>query len=223
MILATVAVIANGCGERNEAAPPSQSSETPPATTAADTRPRVVILGTSLTAGLGLDNPDDAFPAVLQRMADSAGFAVHIVNAGSSGETSAGAVRRADWVLSEPAIAVIIETGANDGLRGLNPDSTGANLRSLIARIRAKQPSARIAVVQMEAPPNLGAEYTRRFHALYGNVARETGVTLLPFLLEGVAGIAALNQADGIHPTAQGAQIVARNVWRSLAPLLREQ
>jgi acyl-CoA thioesterase-1 len=214
-------LLAAGCGERKEDAPLPQSSGAPPATTAADTRPRVLIVGTSLTAGLGLQSQDDAYPAVLQRMADSAGLAVRIVNAGVSGETSAGALRRLDWVLDEPAAVVVVETGANDGLRGLNVDSTASTLRSIVARIRERAPGAAIAIVQMEAPPNLGADYTSRFRALYGDVARETGVTLVPFILDGVAGVASLNQADGIHPTAQGAMRIAGNMWPSLAPLLQ--
>ncbi|HVT40097.1 MAG TPA: arylesterase, partial [Gemmatimonadaceae bacterium] len=183
---------------------------------------RVLFLGTSLTAGYGLDNPEaDAYPAVLQRMADSAGVRALMVNAGLSGETSAGALRRADWLLREKPEVVVIETGANDGLRGLDPDSTAANLRSLIAKVRAANPAARVLLVQMEAPTNLGARYTLRFHAVFGEVARTTGVTLLPFLLNGVAGIAKLNQGDGIHPTAEGARRAAGNIWPGLARALR--
>ena len=134
--------------------------------------------GKPSTAGLGLDNPDsDAYPAVLQRMADSAGVRARVVNAGLSGETSAGALRRADWLLREKADAVVIETGANDGLRGLDPDSTAANLRALIGKIRAANPAAKIMLVQMEAPTNLGALYTRRFHALFPGVASAEDVT----------------------------------------------
>ena len=182
-------------------------------------RPRVVLLGTSLTAGLGLD-PSAAYPAVLERLADSAKLAVDIVNAGLSGETSAGALRRASWVLEQPADLVVLEVGANDGLRGVDPDSTYANLVALIDTVRRVRPTARIALVQMEAPPNLGARFTRRFHDSYVRAARETGVPLWPFLLEGVAGDARYNQADGIHPNREGAERVARTLWRSLAPAI---
>jgi acyl-CoA thioesterase I len=182
--------------------------------------PRTVLMvGTSLTAGLGLD-ASQAYPAVLQRMADSAGFHVHIENAGLSGETSAGALRRVDWLLRQPASLVVIETGANDGLRGLDIDSTRANLVSIIRKVHAALPDAPILLAQMEAPPNLGVAYTGQFHDMFPRVAREEGVTLVPFLLDGVAGIPRLNQGDGIHPTAEGARIVARNVWRALAPAL---
>ena len=181
----------------------------------------MLFLGTSLTAGLGLDDPvQDAWPAVLQRIADSARVPVEVVNAGLSGETSAGALRRADWLLREKPDAVVIETGANDGLRGLDPDSTAANLRAIIGKVRAAHAGTPIVLVQMEAPTNLGASYTRRFHAVYPRVAAQEQVALSPFLLEGVAGIARLNQADGIHPTAEGAQRVAARFWPTLRALL---
>ncbi len=183
--------------------------------------PRVVILGTSLTAGLGLE-PDSAWPALVQRLADSAGVRADIVNAGLSGETSAGALRRADWVLGEPADLVVLEVGANDGLRGVDPDTTQATLVALIERVRTIQPEARIVLVQMEAPPNLGASYTTRFRAAYTQAAQTAGVPLLPFLLDGVAGDAAMNQADGIHPNERGSKVVAATMWEALAPFLRE-
>ncbi len=180
---------------------------------------RVVFLGTSLTAGLGLD-PEKAYPALLQQKADSAGYAVRIVNAGLSGETSAGALRRAGWVLDQPAALVVLEVGANDGLRGVDPDSTYANIVALVNVVRTQRPEAGVALVQMEAPTNLGARYTARFHQAFVRAAEETGVTLMPFLLAGVAGDARLNQADGIHPNPEGSKRVADTVWRGLAPLL---
>ncbi len=176
-----------------------------------------MFLGTSLTAGYGLDDPArDAYPSVLQRLADSAGVRARIVNAGLSGETSAGALRRADWLLRERPDVVVIETGANDGLRGLDPDSTAANLRAIIRKVRAVNAVAPVVLVQMEAPTNLGARYTRQFHGVYGRVAAQERVTLAPFLLDRVAGIAKLNQPDGIHPTAEGARRVAANLWPSV-------
>jgi len=183
--------------------------------------PRVLFLGTSLTAGYGLDDPtQDAYPEVIQRIADSLSIRADVVNAGNSGETSAGALRRTDWLIKEKAEIVVIETGANDGLRGLNPDSTAANLRAIVAKIRAAQPGAKMLLVQMEAPTNLGKEYTRDFHSVFERVAREAGIPLSPFLLDGVAGVAKLNQGDGIHPTPEGARRAARNIWPSLARLL---
>jgi acyl-CoA thioesterase-1 len=193
------------------------SESTGKATAAA--APRVVLLGTSLTAGLGLD-PAQAYPALLQAKADSAGYRVQIVNAGLSGETSAGAVRRAGWVLDQPARLVVLEVGANDGLRGVDPDSTYANVVKLIDIVRRQRPEAAIALVQMEAPTNLGRAYTTRFHALYARAAEATKVPLWPFLLDGVAGVARLNQADGIHPNPAGSRLVAATMWSPLSAAL---
>lgn len=181
--------------------------------------PVLLIIGTSLTAGLGLD-PDEAYPALLQAKADSAGYHVHIVNAGLSGETSAGALRRVDWLMQQRVDMVMLETGANDGLRGLNIDSTEANLRAILRRIHEAKPAARLFLAQMEAPPNLGDRYTSRFRAMFPTVAREEHATLVPFLLAGVAGDPRLNQGDGIHPNRVGERIVAENVWLALAPAL---
>lgn len=186
--------------------------------------PRVLFLGTSLTAGFGLDDPEkDSYPSVIQRIADSVGVKAFVVNAGLSGETSAGALRRVDWLLREKPDVVAIETGANDGLRGLNPDSTAANIREIIQRVRKVNPSAGILLLQMEAPTNLGAAYTRAFHALFGKVAADEHVPLAPFFLNNVAGIPKLNQADGIHPTPAGAKIAAHNLWPSLEKLLAKK
>lgn len=178
-------------------------------------RPTILFIGTSLTAGLGLDL-SQAFPAVVGEMLDSAGHPAHIVNAGVSGETSAGALRRLDWVLRTPADVILVETGANDGLRGLDVPALKQNLEAIIDRIRRTRPRARLILAQMEAPPNLGARYTNEFHELFPAVAKERHVELMPFLLEGVAGNPALNQDDGIHPNVRGARLVAANVTRAL-------
>jgi acyl-CoA thioesterase-1 len=184
-------------------------------------RRTVVFMGTSLTAGYGLDDPDDAYPARVQAKIDSAGLPYRVVNAGLSGETSAGALRRVDWVVRGPVDVFVLETGANDGLRGLDVGATRANIDAIVRKVRAARPGARIAIVQMEAPPNLGRAYTSAFHAMFPGVARAERVVLIPFLLDGVAGNRALNQADGIHPNMQGAQVVAGNVWGALEPVLR--
>ena len=183
--------------------------------------PIILFVGTSLTAGYGVDAPD-AFPAVVGRMLDSAGHPARIVNAGISGETSAGARTRIDWVLRQPADVIVLETGANDGLRGLSVSAARDNIQAILDSIRVKRPTARVLLVQMEAPPNLGATYTREFHAMYSELAKKNGVELVPFLLDGVAGIPSLNQEDGIHPNRTGARIVARTVYTALMkrPLL---
>ena len=183
-------------------------------------RPTVVFLGTSLTAGLGLE-PEEAYPALLQERIDSAGLPFQVVNAGLSGETSAGALRRTEWLLRQPIDVLVLETGANDGLRGLNVDSTKANIQAIISRVLAAKPATRILLVQMEAPPNLGTGYTSRFRAMFPDLARENNVGLLPFLLDGVAGVRNLNQGDGIHPSVEGAQRVADNLWPGIVRELR--
>ena len=185
-----------------------------------DRRRRIVFLGTSLTAGLGVE-PEEAFPSRIQEKIDSAGLPFEVSNAGVSGETSAGALRRISWLLREPFDVLVIETGANDGLRALNIDSAKANIRSIITQVRAAQPDARILLVPMEAPPNLGTRYTSEFRGMFPQLARENDVVLLPFLLEGVAGNAALNQGDGIHPSPEGARRAAANLWPAIERELR--
>lgn len=187
----------------------------------ADSTPVVLFFGTSLTAGLGLD-PEEAYPALIQRKIDSAGFGYRVVNGGVSGETSAAGLRRIDWLLREPVAVLVLELGANDALRGQDLAVARANLQEIIDRTRARYPGARLVVAGMEAPPNLGGRYTREFRELFVALARDNRATLIPFLLEGVGGVAELNQPDGIHPTAEGARIVADNVWRALEPVLRE-
>lgn len=185
-------------------------------------RGTVVFVGTSLTAGLGVE-VEDAYPALVAQKIDSAGLAYEVVNAGSSGETSAGALRRIDWVLQQrPVDVLVLETGANDGLRALDVDSTRANIRKILERVRAVQPEAKVLLVQMEAPPNLGADYTTRFRSMYPALAEGNDVTLIPFLLEGVAGVDTLNQGDGIHPNEAGHRMLAETVWRGLEPVLRD-
>jgi acyl-CoA thioesterase-1 len=184
-------------------------------------RPReIVFLGTSLTAGLGLE-ASQAFPALIQRKLDVQHLPWRAVNAGVSGETSAGALRRLDWVLKDAPAILVLETGANDGLRGLDVDTTRANLEALVRRARAAVPGIRIVLAGMEAPPNLGARYTARFRAIFRQVAAREHLALIPFLLAGVGGVDSLNQGDGIHPNVAGERIVADNVWRVLAPLIR--
>ncbi len=184
--------------------------------------PRVVFLGTSLTAGLGLDDPARSWVGQLDALADSAGAPIEAVNAGVSGDTSAGGVRRLDWLLREPLDVLVVELGANDGLRGHDPEALRHNLTEIIQRTRARYPDAGILLAGMEAPPNLGERYTSAFREVFPEVARAEGVDLVPFLLEGVAGVAELNQDDRIHPTSRGHRIMAETVWPYLEPLVRE-
>ncbi len=182
---------------------------------------RVLFFGTSLTAGLGLD-PSQAFPVLVAKKAAVEGLPMTAVNAGLSGETSAGALRRIDWALGQggPYDIVVLETGGNDALRALDPNALESNLRAIVERIKKDEPRAKIVLAVMEAPPNLGVEYTRKFREAYKSVAQSEGLTLLPFLLNRVAGKAELNQDDGVHPNVAGEKIVADNVWRTLKPVV---
>jgi acyl-CoA thioesterase I len=182
----------------------------------------VLFVGTSLTAGYGVGE-DVAYPAVLQAKIDSAGLPFRVVNAGISGETSAGGLRRIDWSLQQPVDVLVLELGANDGLRGLDPDAMRANLEEILTRTRQRYPDAGIVLVGMEAPPNLGTGYTTRFRRVFTDLARRYDAALVPFLLDGVAGMPELNIADGIHPNPQGHRVLARTVWQALGPMLEER
>jgi acyl-CoA thioesterase-1 len=193
-----------------------------PGTAMAQSAPlTIVAYGDSLTAGYGLP-PKAAFPVQLQAALKAKGHDVEVVNAGVSGDTTAAALERFDWAVPDTARAAIVELGANDGLRGLSVESTRTNLQAVIDRTRVRWPAARIVLAGMRLPENLGPDYTGRFVAMYPALASTNGVELIPFLLEGVAGIAELNQADQIHPNAEGHRRVATNVWKRVAPILRE-
>jgi acyl-CoA thioesterase-1 len=180
----------------------------------------ILFIGTSLTAGYGLD-PSEAWPALIEERLAENGLPFRAVNAGVSGETSAGALRRLDWLLQQEVPRVVmIETGANDGLRGQSLDSLEANLDAIVDRLVRLTPQPLVIVAGMEALPNLGAAYTNGFRGIYPRVARAHGVHYLPFLLDGVAGNARFNQSDGIHPNAEGSARVADNVWKALEPVL---
>lgn len=184
--------------------------------------PRVVFLGTSLTAGLGLEGSEEGYVELLDAMADSAGLPIEAVNAGVSGETSAGGLRRLDWILREPLDILFLELGANDGLRGQDPMAMRGNLAEIIERTRARYPDARIILAGMEAPPNLGPVYTAAFRQVFADIAETYDLAFVPFLLDGVAGVPELNQDDRIHPTEDGHAVVARTVWPYLADVVRQ-
>jgi acyl-CoA thioesterase-1 len=215
VLVASLAALVFACGNDR----PAHLPDDPPPHPAGE-RGRVVFLGTSLTAGLGLD-PDQAYPALIQAKIDSAGLPYTAVNAGVSGETSAGALRRIDWLLAQPVAVLVIETGANDALRGLDVDTMTANIQAIVDRARKLDPPPAIVLVGMRAPPNLGPDYGRRFRAAYSGLAERNKLPLVPFLLDGVAGRPSLNQADMIHPTAQGQRMLAETVWRVVGPVLK--
>lgn len=203
-----------------EAPAPSNDQAASAKDTADAAHPTILFVGTSLTAGYGLD-PAEAWPTLIQDKLTEARLPYRVVNAGVSGETSAGARRRLDWLIAQDVPRVVmIETGANDGLRGQSLDSLEANLEVIVSRFNALRPRPLVIVAGMEALPNLGAAYTNRFRGIFPRVARAHGAVYLPFLLDGVAGNARFNQADGIHPNPEGAGRVAENVWRVLEPAL---
>lgn len=182
---------------------------------------RILFFGDSITAGYGIDE-DEAFPALIQQKIDSLNWSFEAVNAGLSGETSAGGLRRVDWMLRQPVSVFVLELGGNDGLRGIDLDATKKNLQEIIEKVEAKYPEAKIVVTGMQVPPNLGPEYTKKFKSIYPELAKKNDATLIPFLLKDVGGNDNLNQADGIHPTAKGHQVIAETVWDTLKPILQD-
>ncbi|MFN2622709.1 MAG: arylesterase [Chthoniobacterales bacterium] len=181
----------------------------------------LVFVGDSLTAGFGVE-PTEAFPALVAEKIRAAGLPFAVQNAGLSGDTSAGGLRRIDWLLQRPIDVLVIELGANDGLRGLDLKSMKANLQAIIDKAKAKNPAVKIVLAGMQVPPNLGPEYAGGFQRVFVELARENNATLIPFLLEGVGGRRELNQADLIHPNPAGHRIIADLVWRTLEPILRK-
>lgn len=189
-------------------------------TFAAPQAKRILFLGDSLTAGYGID-PGKAYPALIGKKLEDKGLDYTVSPAGLSGETSAGGLRRANWVMQKPVDILVIALGANDGLRGIDLSDTKTNLQGIIDFAKNKYPDIRIVLAGMQMPPNLGEAYTTEFRAMYPALAEANGATLIPFLLEGVAGDPTLNIADGIHPNPEGHLIVAETVWTALEPLLQ--
>ncbi|HEY9049358.1 MAG TPA: arylesterase [Ohtaekwangia sp.] len=179
----------------------------------------ILFYGDSLTAGLGV-SPEEAFPALIEKKLKQQGKPYKTINAGLSGETSAGGVSRLDWVLRQPIDVFVLELGANDGLRGLPLEQTQKNLQQIIDKVKTKYPKAKIVLAGMMVPPNLGPDYTAKFKKMYPDLAKKNNITLIPFLLQDVAGNEKLNQADGIHPNIDGHKIVAENVYKVIQPLL---
>ncbi len=179
----------------------------------------LVFLGDSLTAGLGVETRQ-AFPALIQQRIDAAALPYRVINAGLSGDTSAGGLRRIDWLLQQPIDLLVIELGANDGLRGLAVTASAANLQAIIDKVKARNPQTKFVIAGMKLPPNLGADYVSQFQQIFTELAGKNKAVLIPFLLEGVGGHRELNQPDQIHPTAEGHKLVADTVWHTLQPIL---
>jgi acyl-CoA thioesterase-1 len=224
LVLASSALAACGEGTTQrtlgaETAPSGELNSSTPVT-APDSAAGILFVGTSLTAGYGLESVDKAYPALIQQKLDSAGYRFKVINAGVSGETSAGGLNKIDWILSRPFRVLVLELGANDGLRGLSPAAMRSNLEQIIQRARARYPDIHIVIAGMEAPPNYGPLYTRQFRDAFRDLAKEYDAALIPFLLDGVAGSRELNQNDGIHPSEEGQRLVANNVWKILEPVV---
>ena len=231
-LAAFVCLAGTACGERQEGGDERPAAETPGDELGAASRgvaqeangdPLVVFLGTSLTAGYGLASLDSAYPARVGRRMDDMGYRYRIANAGVSGDTSAGGRARLEGLLEryDASLAVlVVELGANDGLRGRDTEALYQNLRWIAEETLRRAPGADVVVASMEAPPNMGLAYATRFREVFGRAARDAGAALAPFLLEGVAGVPELNQADRIHPNAEGHEVLARNIWPVLAARL---
>lgn len=206
-------------GATTSTAPPPTLADAPTSAQAKDDRPVVLFLGDSLAAGFGLA-PEHSFPSLIQERLREEGYPHRVVNAGVSGDTSAGGLARLDWLLRQRVDVMVLELGANDGLRGQDPEATRANLAAILERSLAR--NIRVVLAGMEMPPNYGRDYTRRFRRIYPELAEKYKVTLIPFILKNVAMRPELNLPDRIHPNENGARIVAQNVWEVLEPLLKE-
>jgi acyl-CoA thioesterase I len=221
--LACAVLLAAGCSPAEPPAPAERASDAPatgapaPGAPSAPSAPRIVILGDSLTAGLGVD-PSQSFPSLLQKRLEAGGYRYEVVNAGVSGDTTAGGLRRLEWSLEGDTRILVVALGGNDGLRGLPVSDTRRNLSGIITA--AKKRGITVVLAGMEAPPNYGAAYTAEFRQVFRDLANEHHVVFIPFLLEGVAGMPAMNQADGIHPNPEGARVVERLVWTAIEPIV---
>jgi acyl-CoA thioesterase I len=209
-----------GCGNRKESAEQTEPVAAQKEKSIETLKEgNIVFFGNSLTAGYGLD-PSEAFPALIQARIDSLKLPYKVINAGLSGETSSGGKSRIDWILQQPVDVFILELGANDGLRGIPVSETARNLQSIIDQVRQKYPEAKLLLLGMEVPPNMGKKYTSEFRQVFRDLAEKNSLLFVPFLLDGVGGVPELNLADGIHPTAEGHKILAKNVWEVLGEVL---
>ncbi|RKR84809.1 acyl-CoA thioesterase-1 [Mucilaginibacter gracilis] len=214
LTLIIVIILSSACGSPNTTVGKADTTTTPTQPAQAANTKTILFFGDSLTAGYGLDDPQaESFPALIQAKLDSAKLPYKVINGGLSGETTAGGRSRIDWLLKQRVDIFILELGANDGLRGLQTAETQKNLQAIVDKVKAKYPQAKLILTGMMVPPNMGADYANAFKAVFPAVAKKNNMAFLPFLLQNVAGIKDLNQADGIHPTAKGAKIVANNVW----------
>ncbi len=214
-------ILLSSCGENKKQDQEITAKENSEEVSKEEDKKVILFFGNSLTAGYGLES-EEGFPAIIQNKLDSLGYEYEAVNAGLSGETTASGKNRVDWVLNQDVDVFVLELGANDGLRGIPLEETRKNLQDIIDTVKESNPDTRIILAGMQIPPNMGQDYTSRFRNIFPELAEENNIELIPFLLEGVAGRPDLNQSDGIHPTAEGQEIVAENVWEVLKPILKK-
>ncbi len=219
-ILSLTVLLFSACANNPQNESSSKDSATNKTDTTQETHVKTILFfGNSLTAGYGVE-PENAFPALIGDKIDSLNLPYKVVNAGLSGETTAGGKNRIQWVLKSPCDIFVLELGANDGLRGIEVKETSQNLQSIIDLVKARNPDVKLVLTGMEVPPNMGRSYSADFHSIFPGLAKKNNMAFVPFLLEGVAGNPELNQGDGIHPTEKGHEILAENVWMVLKPLL---
>ena len=219
VMMVCLACVIISCGQNNERQVKPKEEEKPMKDSVIAVKKTIIFFGNSITAGYGLDL-SEAFPARIQEKIDSMNVPYKVVNAGVSGETSSGGRSRIDWILKQQVDIFVLELGGNDGLRGIPISETKKNLQTIIDKVKAKNPAAKIIIAGMQIPPNMGKKYTSAFRSMYPDLAKQNNISLVPFILEGVGGKAELNLEDGIHPTAEGHRILANNVWSVLQDLL---
>jgi len=217
MAILLAVLLITGCGGKKSSTETFRSANTSAESSSEKT---ILFFGDSLTAGYGLDDVSEAFPGVVQKKIDSAKLPYKVINAGLSGETTAGGKGRIGWILKQKTDVFVLELGANDGLRGTPIKETAKNLQDIVDSVKKKYPAAKLMITGMMVPPNMGAAYANDFKAIFPAIAAKNNMTLMPFLLKDVAGVPSLNQKDGIHPTAEGARIVGNNVWAVLKNIL---
>jgi acyl-CoA thioesterase-1 len=222
LVIILFLVLFVSCGEKNKPANNQSAPAKKEEPSISNKTKTILFFGNSLTAGYGLDDVSESFPSLIQDKIDSMHLPFKAINGGVSGETSAGGKSRIDWLLKQKIDVFVLELGANDGLRGIAPEETQKNLQDIIDKVKAKYPGAKMVLLGMQIPPNMGKNYATQFKEIYPQLATKNNMTLLPFLLEGVGGVPSLNQPDRIHPNAEGAKIVAENVWAVLKDVLTE-
>jgi acyl-CoA thioesterase-1 len=219
-ILVVFSLVSCGNGSTTDSEDTTNTVSTTESETPESSKKTILFFGDSITAGYGLDDTNDAYPGVIQSKIDSLGLDYEVINSGLSGETSAGGKSRIEWILNQDIDVFILELGANDGLRGTPLAETRSNLQSIIDAVQIKSPEIKIILAGMQLPPNMGATYTTGFRSIFTDLAAKNDIALIPFILEDVGGVAALNQNDGIHPTVEGHKIVANNVWKVLSDVI---